>query len=346
MLEIVIMGYCHSSQDLLNSMQTELSLEGFTGAKHKVEFSFFKLDKNGNFTVDKNDDIDQNNLIGFIECKKVGVEVTVHAETRYQDLQLGVNEAYQHNINPRWLDREIKINIVCKKISGNNAEIHITSKNANEEESSKQKNNLIDEKFEISVNKRFLITLVENGTVRIIKPENKLIDLSEKVRLCHVFTLTKIQNKTFFKIETCLTGPQTIEKAKQSALVALDVRKKRIGKWGKEEKKETDNFTPILVIGEVSHWEDKSRKVVTKTIDHNLVVPDYIIIEAFKKFHKKFGDDFLKFISKDALKTNKDVKTLIQEIISENKNAIFYDIEDLNFKKISKINNSLVISNL
>ena len=114
----------------------------------------------------------------------------------------------------------------------------------------------------------------------------------------------------------------------------------------KEEKKETDNFTPILVIGEVSHWEDKSRKVVTKTIDHNLVVPDYIIIEAFKKFRKKFGDDFLKFISKDALKTNKDVKTLIQEIISENKNAIFYDIEDLNFKKISKINNSLVISNL
>jgi len=346
MLEIVIMGYCYSSKDLLNSMQTELSLEGFTGAKHKVEFSFFKLDKNGNFAVDKNDDIDQNNLIGFIECKKVGVEVTVHAETRYQDLQLGVNEAYQHNINPRWLDREIKINIVCKKISGNNAEIHITSKNVNEEGYSKQKNNLIDEKFEISVNKRFLITLVENGTIRIIKPENKLIDLSEKVRLCHVFTLTKIQNKTFFKIETCLTGPQTIEKAKQSALVALDVRKKRIGKWGKEEKKETDNFTLILVIGEVSHWEDKSRKVVTKTIDHNLVVPDYIIIEAFKKFRKKFGDDFLKFISKDALKTNEDVKTLIQEIISENKNAIFYDLEDLNFKKISKINNSLVISNL
>jgi len=37
---------------------------------------------------------------------------------------------------------------------------------------------------------------------------------------------------------------------------------------------------------------------------------------------------------------------MIQEVISENKNTIFYDLEDLNFKKISKINNSLVISNL
>lgn len=346
MLEILTMGYCYSSKDLSESMKTELALEGFTEAKHKVEFSFFKLDKDNKFILDKNEDIDQNNLIGFIECKKVGVEVTVHAETRNQDLQLGVNDEYQHNINPRWLDRDIKINILCEKISGNNAEIHITSKNANEEESSKQKNNLIDEKFMISANKRFLITLVENGTIRIIKPENKLVDLSEKVRLCHVFTLTKIQNNAFFKIETCLTGPQTIEKAKQSALVALDVRKKRIGKWGKEEKKETDNFTPILVIGEISHWEDKSRKVVTRTIDHNLVVPDYIIIQAFKKFYTKFGEDFLKYINKDALKTNQEVEKLVQEVISENKSAIFYDIEDLNFKKIRKVNNCLVVSDL
>ena len=224
MLEIVTMGYCYSSPDLLNSMQTELALEGFTEAKHKVEFSFFKLDKNGNFTVDKNNDIDQNKIIGFIECKKVGVEVTVYAETRDQNLQLRVNESYQHSINPRWLDREIKINIMCKKITGNTTEVHITSKNANQEESSKQNNNLIGENFEISVNKRFLVTLVENGTVKIIKPGNKLSDISEKVRLCHVFTLIKIQNKAFFKIETCLTGPQTIEKAKQSAFVALDIK--------------------------------------------------------------------------------------------------------------------------
>src|SRR3989338_11239125 len=104
MLELVTMGYCYSSSDLLNCMQTELALEGFTAAKHKVEFSFFKLDQNGKVIVDKDGDIDQNNLIGFIECKKVGVEVTVHAETRNHDLQLGVNEAYKHNINPRWLD--------------------------------------------------------------------------------------------------------------------------------------------------------------------------------------------------------------------------------------------------
>lgn len=346
MLEILTMGYCYSNPDLLKCMQTELSLEGFTGAKHKVEFSFFKLNKSDEFFFDENKDINQQYLIGFIECKKVGVEVTVHSETRNQELQLSAGNSYTHSISPRWLDREIKVNIECKNVSNDNVKINIISENINAKKLSKQKNNLIGEMFIIPTGKRFLITLVENGTVRIIKPDEKLADLSEKVRLCHVFTLTKITDKAYFKIETCLAGPQTIEKAKQSGLVALDVRKKRIGKWGKEEKTKTDNLTSVLVIGEASHWEDKSRKVVTKTIDYNLVVPDYIIIQAFKKFYKKFGNNFLKYINKDSFKTNANVRGIITKVISDNNRVIFYDLEDLSFKKISKVHDSLIVSDL
>ena len=101
-----------------------------------------------------------------------------------------------------------------------------------------------------------------------------------------------------------------------------------------------------MVIGEVSHWEDKSRKVVTKTIDNNLVVPDSILICAFKKFRSKFGENFLKYIDKDSLKTNQEVQRLIEEVIEENEYAIFYDLTDLNFKKIDIIDNRLVVSDL
>lgn len=330
MLELVTMGYCYNSEDLKNCMKTELALEGFSEAKHKVEFSFF----------------DQDSLFGFIECKKVGVEVTVHAKTRERNLKLGIGDDYAHKINPRWLNREISFKIKCLKSDEEQVEISIISENTREQNSSEQNSNLINEKFTIPLDKRFLITLVENGTLKIIKPDEKLCEITEKVRLCHVFTLKKVDEGASFKIETCLTGPQTIEKAKQSALVALDVRKKILGKWGKEEKNDEDNLTSILVIGEASHWEEKSRKVVIKTIDHNLVVPDYIIVQAFEKFYDEFGDDFLKYINKNELKNNSKVQELIKEVITENENAIFYDLEDLNFKKIEKVNNSLVVSDL
>jgi len=347
MLEILTMGYCYE-YNLKDHMQTEIAIEGFTEANHKVEFSFYKLDENKNLIIDSNNKIDQDNLIGFIECKKVGVEVTVHPRTRNGDLKLLNGESYTHSVNPRWLSREIKFNIRCTDVSEQKIKIHITSTNTNQQTlGDTQLSNSINEKLEITPNQRFLITLVENGHLRIIKPTEKLVDVEGKVRLCHVFKLNKITEGANIKIETCLTGPQTIEKAKQSALVALDVRKKNLGVWGKEQiDPNRDNFRSILVIGEVSHWEDKSRKVVTKTIDHNLVVPDPIVILAFKKFHEEWNDDFLNYINKDRLKTNRKVQELIREVIIENNGEIFYDLEDLNFKKIIKEDNKIKVKDL
>ena len=88
MLEILTMGYCLFKENLKKAMRTEIALEGFTGAKHKVEFSFY----------DSNEE--KNKLIGFIECKKVGVEVTVHSKTRDSSLQIPVGNSFTHNISP------------------------------------------------------------------------------------------------------------------------------------------------------------------------------------------------------------------------------------------------------
>ncbi len=95
MLEILTMGYCYSVLSLKECMKTEMALEGFTGANHKVEFSFFKLDKDGKFILNDDDNVDQKNLIGFIECKKVGVEVTVHPSTRDGNLIIKEGSSYE-----------------------------------------------------------------------------------------------------------------------------------------------------------------------------------------------------------------------------------------------------------
>ena len=90
----------------------------------------------------------------------------------------------------------------------------------------------------------------------------------------------------------CLTGPQTIEKAKQASLVAMDLRKKIDGHWGKEDVDQNNKLmTFIHVLCEFSHWEEKSRNVIKTCIDHNLVVPDEILIYAFKRFEDHFGTD-------------------------------------------------------
>lgn len=53
-----------------------------------------------------------------------------------------------------------------------------------------------------------------------------------------------------FSLYNCLPGPQTIEKAKQASLVAMDLRKKIDGHWGKEEltpeKKAHELFACIM----------------------------------------------------------------------------------------------------
>ena len=88
-------------------------------------------------------------------------------------------------------------------------------------------------------------------------------------------------------------------------------------------------MTFIHIICEFSHWENKSINVIKTCIDHNLIVPDQVLIDAFKKFENTFGTgNMLNFISKkNVLKTNLQVRNAIYTILDKYENHIFYDIE-------------------
>ena len=58
--------------DLRKRLVIERGLEGATTAEHKVEFGFYQLDDRGLLS-----DLSVDNLFGLVECKKVGVEMTV-----------------------------------------------------------------------------------------------------------------------------------------------------------------------------------------------------------------------------------------------------------------------------
>lgn len=69
-LEIIVFALIARDKELSRYLVVENGVEGASGAKHKVEFAFYKLNQ-GKPTKKPED------LFGLIECKKVGVEVTV-----------------------------------------------------------------------------------------------------------------------------------------------------------------------------------------------------------------------------------------------------------------------------
>src|SRR5690606_21636038 len=90
-------------------------------------------------------------------------------------------------------------------------------------------------------------------------------------------------------VNDSLPGPQTPEKAKQASFVSLDVRKKVLGRF---DKTDDARFISVLVIGEASHWEEKSRSMVRLCNDFNLIVPDDRLVRLFSKFEERFGDGY------------------------------------------------------
>ena len=85
MLEILTYGALYYDENLKKRLHIEPKLYGFSDAGHKVEFLITKevntnLLKGGSVT-------DLENYIGFIECKKVGVEQTVSTsfKTKFAD---------------------------------------------------------------------------------------------------------------------------------------------------------------------------------------------------------------------------------------------------------------------
>ncbi|MGB4758487.1 MAG: hypothetical protein WBP26_00340 [Candidatus Saccharimonadales bacterium] len=324
MLELLVMAKIFEDSELASRVVYEPKLVGATGAGHKVEFGFFE----------PNQSSVTGEPFGFIECKKVGVEVTKNALTKNRHLVLTAGGALPFSYSRAWMTAPVSFGLEVKSISAEAVTVMTTVGE-------------LDESHQLVIGDTLKIVLTEGGKLVIVGPTTSLRDVQDIVRSCKILKLEKIEGEqSHWSVWDCLTGPQTIEKAKQASLVAMDVRKRVDGQWGRDDLPEADkSVTSILVLTEASHWEQKSRKVITLCIDHNLIVPDAIIVECFKIFEKKYGlDDMLDKIRKSEFEHSAEVRALFDPILEQYKNKLFYDLNLGTYVDFGYQNGKLVVS--
>lgn len=305
-LEIAVFALIARDKELSKYLVVENGVEGASGAKHKVEFAFYKLE-NGKPTKKPKD------LFGLIECKKVGAEVTVRQSfktwQKNNHKPFHATDGYSFGLSTNGGSVDVSIKSLSEK--GSNISIGIGSKI----------NRYFVEQGDI-----LLMAIDITGELFVLDAVEDFYKLKENVKRCLVITIKETAGEKVSKIlvEECLTGPQTPEKAKQASFVSLDVRKKVMGTF--DPQKGNGTFTSSLVIGEISHWEEKSRSMIKLCNDFNLFVPDEIIIEIFEKFQKAFSASFQDMMTKSHYKDNEQVRSILEDIIRSHEGKILMDL--------------------
>lgn len=327
MLEILTMGGIYKNEDLLAKLDTEGKLEGYTTAGHKVEFGFYR------------DVRRKQGLFGAVECKCVGVEETTAGKGRNYLRNIRNGESFNIDFNGRWMTTPISQSV--KVIDGTDSRVTIELTNTK---------NASSTHIALSVGDNIKLIVDENQTPLHTTPHgNMLEEVPGIIRICKTVKFDKVSNGIYqFSLYNCLTGPQTIEKAKQASLVAMDLRKKIDGHWGKEEiTADCKKMNFLHVLCEFSHWEEKSRNVITTCIDHNIIVPDAVLIKAFEVFEATFGiEHMLDRISKNQYATNADVRSAIQTVFNHFEDHIFYDIALESYIKFGYCENKLLVTKI
>ena len=327
MLEILTMGGIYKCPDLVNHLDTEGKLEGFTTAGHKVEFGFYQDIEN------------KQDLFGAVECKCVGVEETTAGKGTAHLRKKRINESFDLDFNGRWMEGSITQTITLQHCTATTATIKLTNSTNNTTST-----------VIMPIGSNIKIVVDENQNLLHTTPDgNMLLQIPGIIRVCKTVKLDSISSGCCqFSLYNCLTGPQTIEKAKQASLVAMDLRKKVDGHWGKEElTAEEKKMNFIHVVCEFSHWEQKSRNVISTCIDHNLIVADAVLIAAFEVFERTFGEqNMLDMISKNKYLTDARVRGAVDSIFVAFDNHIFYDIVEKSYVAFGYDNGKLITTKL
>lgn len=324
-IELLTLGMINLDGRLIRHLVIEDGVEGASTAKHKVEFSFYNL----------NDGIPTripNDLFGLIECKKVGVEQTIKQSFKAWKSQprnrrdFHLTEGYQFTISApdranRWsveilgsLEGESNINLTVTKL-GVGVEDMRTSY-----------------QFNTTPDSQLLIAVDVNSELHILGPDAFLSSIVPSINKCVVVQIESlVENKVkVINVNESLPGPQTPEKAKQASFVSLDVRKKVLGHFDQTDNK---SFVSVLVIGEASHWEEKSRAMVRLCNDYNLIIPDNILVHLFVKFEEQFGSGYQELITKTSYRDSLPVRNLVMEVIEHFNRNILMDMESERFVK-------------
>lgn len=321
MLEVLTLAAVKRNQGLNARLLIEPYLEGFSSAKHKVEFGIFDGDQSALFFVNNgktskkkmevlSEHID--GLKGFIECKKVGVEQTINStfKKRFPKSVLPYDEALAVNFRPRWAEpAKFEVKFV---IDNDKCFAEVTGPND------------LNESYEVLAPFRLIFCMDINGIAHFVDNGRSLRDVAESIRLCKILEVNGFTDGGVECIlNDCLAGPQTPEKAKQASFVALDVRKNRFGQFDK--RNDEKEMVTINVLTEYSHWEPKSVNMVQACVDYNLVVSDALIVTAMEAYVTAYGvDDFLVRITKEAC-NDIEVAAISKRIVDDLDGYIFSD---------------------
>ena len=327
MLEILTMGEIYNCPKLLEHLDTEGKLEGFTTAGHKVEFGFY------------HDLRHRKGLFGAVECKCVGVEETTAGKGQACLRKIRNGESFSLEFNGRWMDEQIVQTVSLVSHDNDTATIRVTN-SANDDSAD----------IVMAVGNNIKIVVDENQNLLNTTPRGDMLsEVPGIIRICKTIKLDSISTDVCqFSLYNCLAGSQTIEKAKQASLVAMDLRKKIDGFWGKEEiEDEHKNMNFLHVICEFSHWEEKSRNVIKTCIDHNIIVPDAVLIKAFEVFENRFGiRNMLDMISKNNYASRANVRDAISEVFAHFEDRIFYDIALESYVKFDYQDSKLAVTKI
>jgi len=340
MLEVLTFAAIAVDDKLMARLNVEPKLYGFSGAGHKVEFAL--MNKENRDIAGVPDPLigypvkDLKNIIGFVECKKVGVEQTVNGSFK-QTFQRHDNRSYRVPYNKSFIlgfnPRDVQVNFQYKILFSKYPQHKI--KIVREQDNYAFEESLVP-------NHRIIFTLESDGNSFVLGNKESLRQIRKPLRSCKILEIMRSENDYVVALlNDCLPGPQTPEKAKQSSFVALDIRKARFNSFDKRDN-EIDCVS-ILVITEFSHWEEKSQNMIRSCIDRNVVVDDNLIIRAFEKFEKRFGTNFYNKISKDSFLHDPDVRQISIDLVNSMNRKIFRDIEDNQYKRITLSDNNKLI---
>ena len=278
-IELVTLAMIYKESSLTTFLVIEDGVEGATSAKHKVEFAFYNLNP------EKLHERNSENLFGIIECKKVGVEQTVKQNFKqWQKIAANkkdfhLTEGYLFTISPSETDFKWSISVNANKTNPNNITVNVNKVTDGEVVDTSVFN------YYCSANNQILVVQDINNDLFVLGPNESLSIVQASLKKCVVIQIKSVSGRNIKEIHVneSLPGPQTPEKAKQASFVSLDVRKKVLGHF---DKTEDNSFISILVIGEASHWEEKSRSMVRLCNDFNLIIPDAVLVKLFEREYK------------------------------------------------------------
>jgi hypothetical protein len=318
-IELLTLGMIHLDEELSKYLVIEDGVLGATTAEHKVEFSFYNLN------LDQVPSRVSEELFGIIECKKVGVEQTIKQSFKkwkavpQNRTQFHLTPGFTFSIYPNVEGINWSISVIAEQENGNNLKIRIRKTEAG---------NVIESvnRFYCSANNQVLLVLDVENELHLLGPDENLNQIERSILKCNVIEIESVSqdNITAINVNESLPGPQTPEKAKQASFVSLDVRKKVLGQF---DKSENQSFVSILVIGEASHWEEKSRSMIRLCNDYNLIIPDNIIVYLFTKFEELFGENYQEKITKTNYKNITEVKEAVNQIIEHFEKKILKQME-------------------